>query len=248
MTESESRWTASSRPTLCQKSSLSSNIDATSATPTTSPKSTETVSITTQLNRTRRSPDSTRPAWSNRRRSSQQSALDGIQPERWAHFPRLSTVLDDSAMASAHARFDSLKFSNDELLETSSIGYSSDEESIVAARSGTRQEKVLSKDACTSPHESGNKLQRAMSSSSARAASSLRRMGTTLRRAPSLLLSKPKSFNTDRQLNTPEPILRSVGNDQSHVNKPKKRRQSLADAFSHILQRGKENRDVTQVA
>lgn len=113
------------------------------------------------------------------------SVLDKINPNRWNHFPRLSTTCDlpilDFSKDHSVSRIDSLNFSSDELLETYSNGHSTDEESIVnvnsAAKTTPPPERVGRK---------SNGLRRAMSNSSTK----LKSMGSTLRRAPSNLLAR----------------------------------------------------------
>lgn len=116
------------------------------------------------------------------------SILDKINPNRWNHFPRLSTACDlpvlNLSKDRSVSRIDSLKFSNDELLETYSDGHSTDEESIVNVKSIP--------ESTSTPGSSGRKprgLRRAMSTSSTK----LKRMGSRLRRIPSNLLARSSS-------------------------------------------------------
>lgn len=121
------------------------------------------------------------------------SVLDKINPNRWNHIPRLSTTCDlpllDFSGDHPFGRVDSLKFSNDELLET----YSSDEESIINAKSSPES---------ASPPESGGRrpsgLRRAMSTSSTK----LKKISSRLRRVQSNLLAN----STSREASVESPL------------------------------------------
>lgn len=186
-------------------------------------------------------------------RSLHGSVLDKINPSRWNHLPRLSTTCDlpflDFPKDHSVARIDSLKFSNDELLETYSNGHSSDEESIVQVKS--------TPETTSTPESSGKRsagLRRAMSSSSIK----LKRMGSRLRRVPSNLLARSinRDPTTDSPLQTKSlpvtpvqqvskffPCLHSPSNpiQENQTQEVPRLRRSISRVLSRTFLRTKEN-------
>lgn len=164
------------------------------------------------------------------------SELDQIDRDRWSQFPRLSTVLDDTTTGQLDSRIDSLKFSNDELLETFSNGCSSDDESLLNSRR-TLPAEGGNDSSTLSPNESSNKLRRAMSNSSVKASSGLRRMGLKLRGVPSALLSR----STNREMGIPLTSKSFSGNPSQFSQRISTRRRSIGRALSRVMHQGKEN-------
>ena len=167
------------------------------------------------------------------RRSRQSSALDNIDPQRWNSFPRLSTALEDANQSITGSRFDDLKFSSDELLETYNGAYSSDDEDIIRPKESQAKLKDDSKHIPSVPTR--GPLRRALSVSSAKATSKLKRMSTVIRRVPSSFSFRTTSheITASPEETSPEPST----SKQCQRN----RRQSLQKVLSWVSYKGKEN-------